>query len=687
MWKVTVKGLLARKLRLGLTALAIILGVTFVTGTLVLTDTLNSTLSALYGNVYRHIDLEIQAPGILDIPEPILAKVRQLPEVAYASGSVSGYARFVAPDGTAIKTGLEPATGLSFDPNPRLSPLRLVEGRAPTTARDVVMDEVTAQKYHFSVGDHVRILLPGAPQTFTVAGVATFIGAGTVPGATFAGFSLPTAQALFGAVGQLYSIDILTKPGADTHAVRRAIAGLLPPGLTVVTGRTVARQQTRSTNQSLAPLSAALLVFAFISLFVGGFTIFNTFSITVGQRTRELALLRIVGASRRQVFVSVLLEAAAVGLIASLIGLGLGLLTAEGIEALLGGLGVSLPAGAMVFEFRTVLAALGVGVGVTVVSAISPAWRAVRIPPVAAIVAGSGGQEPSSQRRLLIGGVSALLSIVLLGVGLARPAIALVGLGAAGIFVGGGMLAPTVARPMAGALGRPLVRVLGISGRLGRENSMRSPRRTAQSAAALMVGLAVVSAVAVLGASLAEAAVSSVDHAIRADLIVTSSSGTFGPTVAPTVSHLPGVSTISTVYGGQFDVQHALADVNGVTTTHLADTVILRMQAGSAARALAAGRLLVDATTARSKHLSVGSAVAVKFARSGNSTMRIGGIFEPNALIGHYLVGSRFFRSHFSGQLPGGLLVRARPGAAAAVDREVTTAFKSYPNLTIQTRA
>ena len=396
MWNVTVKGLFARKLRLGLTALSIILGVTFVSGTLVLTDTLHSTISSLYGNIYQRIDFEVQAPGILNIPELTLSKVRQVSGVAYANGSVSGNAQFVARDGTPVKTGIEPATGLSFDPNQQLSAFRLVKGKAPTTADGVVMDQATAQKYHFAVGNRVRILLPGSPQIFTITGIAALLGAGNLPGATFAAFNLPTAQQLFGAVGQLYTIDILTTPDADKPAVQHAIARLLPRGLRVVTGRTVAKRQTSSTDQSLSALSTALLVFAFIAMFVGAFTIFNTFSITVGQRTRELALLRIVGASRRQVFRSVLLEAGIVGLIASLIGLGLGVLSVKGLEALLGSFGASLPAGPLVFEFRTVVAGLVVGVEVTMVSAIGPAWRAVRIPRWRPSVPRPRSREPHS---------------------------------------------------------------------------------------------------------------------------------------------------------------------------------------------------------------------------------------------------------------------------------------------------
>ena len=267
-----------------------------------------------------------------------------------------------------------------------------------------------------------------------------------------------------------------------------------------------------------------MLVFAFISLFVGGFTIFNTFSITVGQRTRELALLRIVGASRRQVFRSVLAEAVIVGLVASLVGLGLGVLAAVGLEALLKGFGITLPSGPLVFETRTVIVALLVGVGVTVVSAISPARRAVRIPPVAALADHQADEQrvvpPPDRRRLGHRGWSVSPLLV---VGLTKPAIQLVGLGAVAMFIGVGMLAPVVARPMSSVIGRPLARLLGISGKLGRENSMRSPRRTAQTASALMVGLALVSTIAVFGASLSKSATSSVDNAISANYIITSS--------------------------------------------------------------------------------------------------------------------------------------------------------------------
>ena len=279
------------------------------------------------------------------------------------------------------------------------------------------------------MGQRVRILFAGPPRTFTITGIAQFGSANNLAGATLAAFTLPTAQAVLQEEGHLDNINVVTAPGASKPAVQQDIARALPPGVEVVTGQTVVNEQTSSVSQALSFFSTALLVFAFISLFVGGFTIFNTFSIIVGQRTRELALLRIVGASRRQVFRSVLAEAAIVGLVSSAIGLGLGVLAALGLEALLRGFGITLPTGSLVFEPRTVLVGLAVGVGVTVVAAIGPARNAVRIPPVAALDDRQSGGDASSRRRFAWGTALALAGAVMLAIGLAKPAIELVGAG------------------------------------------------------------------------------------------------------------------------------------------------------------------------------------------------------------------------------------------------------------------
>jgi len=701
MWNVTIKGLLAHKLRLFLTGIAIVLGVTFVSGTFVLTDTLHNTFTSLFGHVYQSVDFQVRGKAAFagntganaarkPVPQTLAATVGHVPGVAFAHGTVQGYAQFVAPDGKAVSTGGAPTLGVSFDPNPQLSSLRIVTGTAPTTSHQVAMDEATARKYHFHLGQSVEVLLSGPTQRFTICAFVRFGTADNLAGATLAAFSLPTAQRVLGAAGQYDAIDVLTAPGADKTTVQRAIAAVLPPGVEVVTGQTVANEASNAINQALGFFSTALLVFAFISLFVGAFTIFNTFSIIVGQRTRELALLRIVGASRRQVFRSVLGEATLLGLLASLTGLGLGVLTALGLEALLKGFGISLPSGPLVFAPRTVIVSLLVGVVVTVVSAVSPARRAVRIPPVAAIAEVQSEGGDSSRRRITVGTVVAVLGVAVLAVGLSKPAIQLVGIGAVAIFIGVGMLAPLVARPMSSVLGRPMAGLLGISGRLGRENSMRSPRRTAQTASALMVGLALVSTMAVFGASLSKSATDSVTETINGDFIITSSSngaGAFSNSVGATASHIGGVTAVNTVYSDQFQAQGSVQGLTAISPRNLARTVILRIDSGSGAPALASGQLLVDDTTARNKHLSVGSTVPVKFAKTGNTTMRVGGVFKTNSLLGSYLVGDAFFLSHFDNPLPVAVVLQTTNGSGIAEKAAVVRGLGAYPNLKIQTRA
>jgi putative ABC transport system permease protein len=700
MWKVTVKGLLAHKLRLALTALAIVLGVTFIAGTFVLTDTLHNTFNTLFGNIYQNVDFQVRGvaqfngtgPGASavrnNIPESILPRVRAVPGVQIAEGNVTGFAQYVDKQGKAVTTGGAPTLGISFDPNQQLSALKLVTGHPPRTSDQVVMDEGTAQKYGFSVDNHVKILLPGPSRTFTIVGVARFGTANNLAGATLAAFDLATAQRVLGVEGQFNAINVVAEPGADKAQVQRSIAEVLPHGVEVVTGQTVVNEATSQINSFLNIFSTALLVFAFIALFVGGFTILNTFSIIVGQRTRELALLRIVGASRRQVFRSVLLEAGIVGLVASLIGLGLGVLAAVGLEALLSGLGFTLPSGSIVFSGRTVVVGLLVGVGVTLVAAIGPARRAVRIAPVAAVTDQQTEDEISFRRRITWSAVIIVAGGIFLAIGLSEPAIQLVGLGAFLIFIGVARLAPTVARPMSSVIGRPLARLLGTSGKLGRENSMRSPRRTAQTASALMVGLALVSAIAVFGASLSASATSSIRNAISANMIITTGSnsqGGFSKLVQPTAAAVPGVSATSTVYQSQFEVQGSVENLTSVSTENLSQTVILNMTAGSPA-ALSRGQLLVDSTTANKKHWTVGQVVPVKFALTGPTTIRVGGIYEANQLIGKYLVSNGFFLTHFdSSELPVAVLLKTN--GSAATEQAVKHALTGYPNLKIQTKA
>jgi len=689
MRRVTFRGLAARKLRLSLTALAIVLGVTFVTGTLVLGDTLNRTFDDLVGTAYQHVSFEIRGKATLNgtdntpdstadrrpVPESIAAVVARVPGVAYVHGSAGGYAQFLARNGDAIGGGGGSTLGFSFDPNRQLSPYRLVQGRAPTTSDDVVMDKATATKYHFAVGDRVLMNLPDRAQRFTVTGLVTYGSDDNLAGVTLAGFDLATAQRLFHLSGAFDTISVLAAPGADTGRLQRAIAEVLPAGVEVVSGQTVASELSSAVNDALSFISTALLIFSAIALFVGAFTIFNTLSITVGQRTRELALLRVVGAGRRQVFASVLGEAALTGLIASLAGLGMGVAAALGLRALLGAFGITLPSAPLVFEARTPVVAIAVGVGVTVLSAIVPARGAVRIAPVAALSElGAAAPEALRRRRIAGGALAALAGAGLIAAGVAGATVALVGLGALAIFGAATLLVPLAARPLSGTLGRPLAAAFGIPGRLGRENSMRNPRRTAQTAAALMIGLALVSSIAVLGASLSTSATHEVDSAVNADYLVTGSDG-FSRSVIPAVAHLPGVTTTTAVYRGQFEFRGALSSLAAVTPTRLAQTVNLHLVAGRGAAAMAGAH-----------HLAVGATVPVRFAQTGATTLRIGGIFASNPLVGSFIVGARVFASHFPDPQPTAVLLRTAPGTPSLGGR-LSRVLAPYANVSAKTRA
>jgi putative ABC transport system permease protein len=697
MRKATLKGLLAHKLRLLLTALAIILGVTFISGTFILTDTLHNTVSGLLSNAYSKIDFQVRGVAQFGkgtssatrdpIPESLLATVRSVPGVELAGGGVQGYAQFIAPDGKAIANGSSPTIGESMGSDQSeqsLSTLSIVQGGPPVTATDVVMDAATAQTYGFTVGQRVRILSDGPSRTFTISGIAQFGSADNLAGDTFAGFNLPTAQAVLNQTGKLDTISVITKPGADKATVQRDIAKVLPLGVEVVTAQTVVNESMTAVDQSLSFFNTALLVFAFISLFVGAFTIYNTFSIVIGQRTRELALLRAVGASQRQVFGSVLAEAAVVGFISSAVGIGIGVLAALGLKALIGGFGITLPSGPLVFETRTVIVGLLVGTGVTVVSAIGPARRAVRIPPVAALTdRPSDGDQSASLRRLTAWGTGLTVAgAAMLALGLTKPKVQLVGFGAVCLFIGVAMLAPAAARPLSGMIGSPFARLLGEPGKLGQENSMRNPRRTAQTASALMVGLALVSAIAVFGASLSDSVTSSVDQATNANLILTAAGRHSGlSSVVPTVTaKAEGVTVETTVYRGQFQVQGSLQALAAVATKHLSDTVILNMTSGGPA-ALDHGELLIDSTIATSKHLSVGNTVPVKFAETGTTTLRIGGVYQANELVGSYLVSSGLFLANFQHPAPTVVLLRTTGSETA-----VQNALSGYPNVQVQTR-
>jgi putative ABC transport system permease protein len=699
MVRAVLKGLLAHKLRLFLTAMAVVLGVSFVAGTFVLTDTINKTFDTLFGEISAGTDVAVRAASGFGegttsdtsrdtVPAALLDVVRRVPGVAAADGTVSGYAQYIDQAGKAVTTTGAPTLGFNWT-NPDLSPLTLRSGREPQRSGEVVVDAVTAKDHKFAVGDKVKVLFRGPTEEFTIVGITGFGKADNLAGATLAIFDVTTAQRVFGKVGRFDSIDAKAAEGVSALSLRDRVSGVVPAGVEVVTSQQVADESAKSVQQALGFFSTALLVFAGISLFVGGFIILNTFSILVAQRTRELALLRALGASRRQVRWSVVAEAFLVGLFASLVGLGLGILVALGLKALLGAFGIDLPASGVVIRPRTIIASLIVGVGVTVLSSISPARRASRIPPMAALRGAGVEQGGSLRRRSIAGAVVTALGGAALLRGLFGGGISLVGLGAALVFVGVALLSPLAAVPMARVIGAPFPRIAGMSGKLGRQNAMRNPRRTAATAAALTVGLGLVACVSVLAASIKSSAADVVDKYLAADYIISTSN--FMPSIstdlAPRLARQPELAAVSALQTGEWRSDGATRDLFAGDPASLGQVLKLDVTAGDAG-GLARGEILVGEQELKDKKLAVGGMLPMTFARTGTKELRIAGTFAKNQLLGDYLISTATFDANFTDRLEFVVLAKARAGVSPAAARAaVERVTADFPNVELRDQA
>ena len=693
------KGLLAHKLRLFLTAIAVVLGVAFVAGTFVLTDTINKTFDTLFTEISAGTDVTVRAESgfgadaNLDvsrntIPASLLAAVRAVPGVEAADGTVSGYAQFIDEQGKAVATTGAPTLGFNWT-QPGLSPLTLRSGREPQRSGEVVVDAVTAREHDFALGDRIRILFRGPTEEFTVVGITGFGEADNLAGATLAIFEETTAQRVFGKVGRFDSIEAKAAEGVSTVELRDRIVTVVPPGVEVVTSKQVADESAKAVSQALGFLNTALLVFAGIALFVGGFIILNTFSILVAQRTRELALLRALGASRRQVMATVIAEAFAVGVFASVVGIGLGILVAIGLQSLLSSFGLDLPASGAVLKPRTFIAAVIVGVGVTVLSSIAPARRASRIPPMAALRGGAEEHGGSLRRRSLAGAAVTAAGGGILLFGLFTGGISLVGVGAALVFVGVALLSPLAAIPMARAIGAPFPRIAGMSGKLGRQNAMRNPRRTAATSAALTVGLGLVATVSVLAASIKSSAAEIVDQYLAADFIV--STPNFLPSIsidlAPRLAAQPELAAVSGLQTGQWRSNGQGRSIYGADPATVSQVLKFDVTAGDAG-ALSRGEILVDENELERQNLEIGGILPMTFAQRGDTQLRIGGTFAKNQLLGNYLVSTATFDSFFGDRLDFVVLAKAREGVPPAAARAaVERVTDEFPNVEVRDQA
>ncbi|HVE63642.1 MAG TPA: FtsX-like permease family protein [Mycobacteriales bacterium] len=642
MLRITLASLRGHLRRLLSTSLAVLIGVAFLAGTLVLTDTIERTFNALFADVNAGTDAYVRRVADFRsdfgarprVETALIATVAAVDGVRTAEGTLQGYTQIVGADGEALGNPGQgaPTFGGNWQRDPALNPFRLVEGRAPRAANEVVIDKRSADLGKLDVGDRTRVLALGPPYDVTVVGIARFGAADSPLGASYALFTDEVAQRLTGEPGRYDAVVAVADESVSEKELQRRISAVTPAGVEVLTGADITAEDQNEVAGFLTFFSAFLLTFAGIALFVSCFIIYNTFSILVAQRTREMALLRALGATQRQVLWSLIAESAVVGLVASVLGLLAGIGVSSLLKGLLAALGIDIPAGGTVVTRSTVVVSLVTGLVVTMVSAYLPARRGARVAPIAALRDLSVEGAAGSRRRVVLGTVLTAIGASLLIAGLAavsdRPVV-LVGIGAAAIFLGVAVLGPVIARPVSRVLGAPLPRIQGVAGTLARENAMRNPRRTAATASALMIGVALVGFITIFASSIKASITDSIDKAFRGDFVADSALFGFGglsPDFAARLNNIPEVAVATGLRLGFVQVDGADSALLAIDPKTYPQVVDLEVAKGSLAE-LGTDGVAVSESKAKDEGLAIGDPLRLTFAESGPADFVVRAIY------------------------------------------------------------
>ena len=699
------RALWARKLRTALTAIAIVLGVAMVSGTYVLTDSIDQAFDRIFTDSRKGSNAVITGKSAFDLSsqsgftpppfgESLVPKVQELPSVEAAEGSVFGEAQMIGKDGKAIVYGGAPNLGFSIDPeNTRFNPLTLIAGGWPGPD-EVVIDQATADKEGFQIGDTIGIQAEGPVEQLRISGFVKFGSVDTIGGATLAGFDLATAQSLFDKEGKLDEIAVAAKPGVSDAQLVSDVEQILPPGTQVRSSAAQAKEDSQGTDEFISFLQGFLLAFGGIALFVGAFVIANSLSITIAQRTREIATLRTLGASRRQVLRAIVLEALIVGVIASVIGLFLGLALAKLLFWLFDVVGFTLPNTGLVFLTRTIVVSLLVGILVTLLASLRPAVRATRVPPIAAVREGAELPPSRFARLRTVGTVLlaaagfAAIAYGLFGDGLSTTEILVfMGVGAMLVFLGVSLFASKLVPALATALGWPSAKFGGAPGDLARGNAKRNPSRTASTAAALMIGLALVTLVAVLGAGIRATFNEAVDNLSRGEFYAITAQNNFSPipvAASRAAASAPGVESVGSVRAGEAQI---FGDTEFLTavTPNLGDVISLDWVQGSPAvfRELGDDGAFVEDGYAKDHNLKLGSPVEILTPSGARLRFRVRGIFDPPAggsPFGVVTISSDEFDSHYENPKDLYSFVTMAGGVTDENEAALALALNSFPN-------
>ena len=690
MTKVALRGLRQRKLRAFVTMLAVLLGVAFIAGSYVLTDTINRSFDDIFDVAYEGTDVAVSSSttGQSDngeVPafsDRYLDEVREVDGVQKAAGGIFSLVRFVDEKGEPLSTAFAPEFVSSVAPKP-FETLTYTDGRPPATASEASIDESTAEREGLEPGDTLRIAGPAGVKGYELTGIQR-LGNTASGGSGTAQLTLAEAQRLTEKRGEFDGLSIQAADGVRPEDLSSRVDEVLPARLTVETGTEAAARQAQDIKDDLSFFRVILLVFGGIALLVGSFLIFNIFSITVAQRIRELGLLRTLGGTRGQVLRSMILEATITGLVGSVLGVLAGIGVAAGLNAIFKVFGIDLPNTGTVIATRTVLLAFAVGMLVTLLSAVIPAVRATRVSPMAALLE---AELPESRTRGRLFTAFALL-LTLAGIALAAAGVfgvaddpnagaGLAGGGAVATLMGVSMLSPRLVRPLASVAGWPLERLRGITGRLARENSVRKPGRTAVTAGALMIGLAVVVFVTVFAAGISASVNNAIDRNFQGDLVLQNSDG-FSPISAGAgreAERVEGVRTVSSLSFAGSEREGKDVPLSGVDPATVSDVLSLDWEQGSpeTLSGLSAQGAVADDAWAKSNDLDVGDTITVRTPLERRTTFTIEGTVKDNAdLLRNLVVPEQTLRREFGVTQPSITFVRLEQGTnAAAVQREI----------------
>lgn len=662
MLRLSLRDLRAHAARYVLTFLAVVIGVGFVAGVITLTDTISRTLDDLFAGLNAGTDVAVRGEGQFELgPEfgggvqrpridaSLADEVARVDGVAAAEGYVQGYARPIGPDGTPYgnPTFGAPTIGTNWGTVDELNPFELVEGRAPEGPDEVAFDKRTVDQTGYRVGDTATFQTATGVSEATLVGVARFGSADSPAGAAITLFDNDTAQFLLAAPGQVDTIAVVAEDGASPATVRDAVrAALGDAPVDVVTGTDLVAETQGTAQESFSGVRTFLLVFALISVLVGTFVIYTSFSFIVAQRQRQVAVLRAIGASRPQVLVSVVIESLLVGIIASLVGYVLGVALAGTLA------GAFVPGSSAVILPRSFGAAVAVGTVVTVLSASFPAARASKVPPVAAMRDVAIDTSHRSIGRLLAGGLAGVVGLGALGAGIAevevqgQSPLRASGVGMLCLFVAMIVLGPIAARPASLGMGRPLPALRGIVGRIAQQNAARNPKRTASTASALMIGLGIVSLFLVVNASLRASLDDTVDNRFRGDFVIDAGTGFTGSGLpgylADEVDTVPEVDAATGVRFGFAQVDGKAVAIGGLDADTAFDLFEVEVTAGDVA-ALDEDGIGVFAATAADRGWSVGDQVPVVFGDTGIRRFTIAVLLDSKELTGAYVMGTAAF--------------------------------------------